>query len=92
LTQAWKKASSSLPHFHGKCAEVLNISTWLKEIDPLGKFTIDQARKAFEGAIMHARKIRSDINTHATYKKACQSCVPLLEHFNITEVKLTTKI
>ncbi len=77
-----------LPLWHGKCAEVLNISEWLKAIDPELKFTITQARDSFEGVISHARQIGSDkYLSHFSYKRACGSCNELLKHFNINEVK-----
>ncbi len=86
----WKKQQHLLPNHHGKCAEVLNISDWLKQIDPKGKMTMGQAREAFEGVISHAKEIGSNTkigSKHADYKKACDSCDPLLKHFNIKEYK-----
>ncbi len=78
-----------LPEWHGKCAEVLNISDWLKSIDPTGKMTILEARKAFDGVVSNAKQIgnfKGGLN-HLEYKKACNSCNPLLKYFNIIEIK-----
>jgi hypothetical protein len=83
-----------LPMHHGKCAEVMNISQYLKKIDPKGKMTIEEARKTFEGFISHAIQIGDEIRKgekimgHGNYKKACNSCKPLLKHFNIKEFKI----
>jgi hypothetical protein len=83
-----------LPPHHGKCAEVMKLSEYLKKIDPKGKLTIDEARKAFEGFVSHARQIGDDIRKgekileHGEYKKACNSCSPLLKHFNLNEYKI----
>lgn len=74
---------------HGKCAEPAAISKWLWEIDPKGKMKIEQARKELEGVVSKAVKIKGKkvrSIEHGKHKKACDSCNPLLEYFNITEV------
>lgn len=89
-----KKGKIKLPEHHGKCAEVKNISEYLKQIDPQGKFTMIQAKEAFEGFVSHARQIgdrrRKGVVTlpHKDYKKACDSCIDILEDFNINEYKI----
>lgn len=81
-----------LPDHHGKCAEVINISHWLKAIDPKGKMSIIEARRAFRNVTSHARKIGQvkkrgrTITEHFSFWEACESCNPLLKHFNIKEV------
>jgi hypothetical protein len=91
LNITWLKESVLLPLHHGKCAEVMNISEWLKIIDPKLKMAIEDARKEFEGVISYAINIgetqKGQILKHGDYKKACNSCNPLLEYFNITEAK-----
>jgi hypothetical protein len=89
-----KKGTIELPKHHGKCAEVRNISEWLKRVDPDGKMTIREAREAFEGVVSHAKEI-GDVKQsgrivvkHNDYKKACNSCNPLLKYFNIVEYKI----
>ncbi|MBL7789579.1 MAG: hypothetical protein JNL75_07070, partial [Chitinophagales bacterium] len=88
------KGKLRLPEHHGKCAEVMNISQYLKKIDPKGKMTIEEARKALEGFVSHAKQITDDIRKgeivlkHGEYKKACNSCNPQLKHFNIKEFKV----
>ncbi|MGJ1433027.1 hypothetical protein ACR79M_15745 [Sphingobacterium spiritivorum] len=52
-----KEGKIKLPEHHGKCAEVLNISDWLKRIDPKGKVTIEEARDLFDGVVSHAKQI-----------------------------------
>lgn len=77
-----------IPH-HGKCAEPSAISKWLWEVDPKGKMTIEQAKKQFDGVVSKAVNIESKKVKriqHGTHKIACDSCNPLLEFFNITEV------
>lgn len=87
----WEKhlrGEIKLPEHHGKCAEVMNIDEYLFKIDPQSKFTLDQARKEFEGFVSHTRQIGDNpkINIkHGDYKRACDSCNPLLKHFNIDE-------
>jgi CRISPR/Cas system CSM-associated protein Csm2 small subunit len=95
LTEMWtryKKGLMKLPEHHGKCAEVINISDWLKKVDPEFKMSIDEARLHFEGVVSHSRQIGDMKNgsklKHGDYKEACDSCNPLLNYFNITEVKL----
>ncbi|NOQ75550.1 MAG: hypothetical protein GQ574_26305 [Crocinitomix sp.] len=87
----YKLGQIKIPEHHGKCAEVVNISDWLKSVDPKLKMSIDEAREMFDGVKSHARQI-GDMKggeklKHGDYKKACDSCNPLLEYFNITEVK-----
>lgn len=74
-----------------KCAEILNISDWLKAIDSKGKITIEEAWDAFDGVVSHAKQIGNNKKigiSHSHYKKACESCVNILEHFNIKEYKI----
>ncbi|WP_288790908.1 YwqJ-related putative deaminase [uncultured Elizabethkingia sp.] len=89
-----KEGKIKLPEHHGKCAEVLNISDWLKSIDPKGKMTIEEARDLFDGVVSHAKEIGdvkqkgTVIAKHQDYKKACNSCLDILHHFNIKEYKI----
>ena len=60
---------------------------WLWEIDSKGSFSINRARKEFEGVVSQARNINKKYKIiHNKPKKACDSCNPLLKHFNIIEV------
>lgn len=92
VKEMWKLHSQGkikLPEHHGKCAEVVNISDWLKKIDPKGKITIDEAKEAFEGVVSHAREIDKKLaEVHGTYKPACKSCASILDYFNIKEYKI----
>jgi hypothetical protein len=90
---SFKNGLAEVGNGHGKCAEVLNVSDFLKSIDPKGKMTIIEAQEALKGFKSHARKI-DDLfvkkvlkEKHLDYKKACDSCNPFLKHFNINEVK-----
>jgi hypothetical protein len=74
---------------HGKCAEPAAISKWLWEIDPVGRMPIERARQEFEGVVSSAKSINSKAfspKLHGKYIKACESCKPILKHFNIKEV------
>ena len=96
LDKMWKlhkEGKIKLPEHHGKCAEVQNISEYLNKIDPKGMFTMKQAEESFEGAVSHARQIGDVIKKdytilHKEFKKACNSCNPLLSDFNIKEYKI----
>jgi len=85
------KGEIKLPEYHGKCAEVMNIDEYLHSIDPNNRFTIDEARKALEGFVSHARQIGDMPKKkilHKDYKKACDSCIDILKDFGIAEYKI----
>ncbi|MFP8885784.1 YwqJ-related putative deaminase [Streptomyces mangrovi] len=70
---------------HGKCAEVSLISDRLHQLDPDGSKirTVEDAREALRGAMVHSRQI-GDIQTrdgtilHGDYKPPCTSCEHML--------------
>ncbi|MFI8182964.1 YwqJ-related putative deaminase [Actinacidiphila glaucinigra] len=72
---------------HGKCAEVALISDRLHQLDPTGRSirTVDDARDALAGSIIHSRQIGNltdkDGNVemaHGEYKPPCRSCARAL--------------
>lgn len=93
VEEIWEKhlkGEIELPKHHGKCAEIMNIDEYLHSIDPLGNIkTQEQAQKAFEGFVSHARQIdKNVIENHNTYKPACKSCISVLKDFGIKEYKI----
>lgn len=90
IWNSYKKGEIDIPDHHGKCAEVVNISDWLKSVDLKGNFTLKQARNEFSGVYSYAVQIKDNLRkglTHGSYKKACESCDPLLNYFGIREIK-----
>ncbi len=79
---------------HGKCAEVSLISDRLHQLDPDGTRirTVDDAREALKGAMVHSRQI-GDIQTrngmifHGDYKPPCTSCAHMLPILGVTAHK-----
>jgi YwqJ-like deaminase len=88
MWKEYKNGLRELPQHHGKCAEVINISDWLKSIDITGKMSITEARKSFEGVVSQAKEISKIASDHNKYKRACGSCNLLLKIFNIKEIIL----
>lgn len=79
---------------HGKCAEPINISEWIFEVEKAlnmkkGSMKIEQARKIFSEVASKAISIQNG-NAHQFIngldKVACRSCNPLLKYFNIAEI------
>jgi len=76
---------------HGKCAEVSLISDRLHQLDPDGTKirTIEDAREALSGAMVHTRQI-GDLETpkgtvfHGDYKPPCTSCEHMLPLLGVT--------
>ncbi|MFF8715527.1 YwqJ-related putative deaminase, partial [Streptomyces sp. NPDC015184] len=78
---------------HGKCAEVSLISDRLHQLDPKGKSirTVDDARKALEGSVMHTRQIgdlydRATgelIQPHGSFLPPCRTCEHVLPQLGI---------
>ena len=79
---------------HGRCAEPVNISEWLFQVEKsLGikknSISIEQARAAFADVVSKAKRVHNSPKSklaHGLHKSACDSCNPLLEYFNIREV------
>lgn len=75
---------------HGKCAEPTAISNWLHDLEIKNNkkiVSIIEARKEFEGVVSFAVDINKNKPTvHNRFKAACDSCNPLLDHFNIIEI------
>ncbi|MER7400069.1 YwqJ-related putative deaminase, partial [Streptomyces sp. NPDC000151] len=78
---------------HGKCAEISLISDRLRQLDPAGTSirTIDDAKKALEGGLMHTRQIGDlyDRDTgalaraHGDYLAPCNTCEHVLPKLGI---------
>ncbi|MER5635980.1 YwqJ-related putative deaminase [Kitasatospora sp. NPDC002227] len=85
--------------FVGRCPEAVLLSQYLIGVDegrskravrkPL---TIQEARKALKGARLTTVRIREEGDpAHGTHAPPCRSCVPLLDHLNVTSVTLRSK-
>lgn len=70
---------------HGKCAEVDALSKLLWKIDPSGKLGINEIREQVKGSISRAIELSSKSELHGSFKKACDSCNPMLDFFKIIE-------
>ncbi|WP_330434845.1 YwqJ-related putative deaminase [Streptomyces sp. NBC_00825] len=78
---------------HGKCAEISLISDRLHQIDPTGKSirTIDDAKAALEGGVMHSRQIgdlRDRVTgeldrVHNEFLPPCRTCEHVLPQLGI---------
>ncbi|MEU9322188.1 YwqJ-related putative deaminase [Streptomyces sp. NPDC048295] len=78
---------------HGKCAEVSLISDRLHHLDPTGKTirTVDDAKKALEGGVMHTRQIGDLFNRKTgvlerpkdTFLPPCDTCAQVLPQLGI---------
>ncbi|MFJ9684029.1 YwqJ-related putative deaminase, partial [Streptomyces sp. NPDC101194] len=78
---------------HGKCAEVSLIGDRLHQLDPTGSSirTIDDARKALEGSVMHTRQIGNVYDratgelerAHGDFLAPCYTCRHVLPQLGI---------
>ncbi|MEU7489532.1 YwqJ-related putative deaminase [Streptomyces sp. NPDC042319] len=78
---------------HGKCAEISLISDRLRQLDPTGTQvrTIDDARRVFDGSVMHTRRIGDFVikktgevrNRHGDYFPPCDTCKHILPQLGI---------
>ena len=73
--------------WHGKCAEVDALNQLLYSLEKkYGKLNIDKVKQLLEGnTISKAFDVNKDVNIHGGFKKACDSCNPMLKHFKIIE-------
>lgn len=81
---------------HGLCGETRALDEFLFEAEKIleiekGTMAMEQAQKVLFNTISHARALKSSAHKsalHNTFKKACDSCNPMLKSFNIKEFKI----
>ncbi|MCO6161665.1 hypothetical protein [Flavobacterium sp. NRK F7] len=71
-----------------------SLDTYIDEIvSQFEKFNFDKVKIILgKNTISKALDINKDLNRHKEFKKACDSCNPMLEHFNIIEDVTELKI
>lgn len=80
---------------HGFCGETVNLDEFLYKAEKIlgikeGTMTMEQAQEVLFNSVSHARALKNSkhsLKLHNTYKKACESCNPMLKSFNIKEIK-----
>jgi len=81
---------------HGLCGETRALDEFLFEAEKVlkikkGTMTMEQAQEILFNTVSQARALKSSAHKlplHNTFKKACDSCNPMLKSFNIKEVKI----
>ncbi|MFJ2897554.1 YwqJ-related putative deaminase [Streptomyces sp. NPDC087218] len=91
-------SSSQRERFTGRCPEAILLSRHLTAAESTRSkraqrkpLTNGEARRALKHSRLTARRIREDGDPmHGSYAPPCRSCTPMLAHFGVRPVDLTT--